>query len=198
MSEKKYNVTKERRQRLVDLRKADVPMWKICKVMELSEAVLRNKYPDVFEEVPVTHGIKPWEPNPEQLRQIELMAGMGIPNKRIALVVGVSPKALQDACGQVIERSSVLMDMRVGANIYKMATGNPDHKNTALMAQFWAKTRMKWQETQRIETTGADGGPIQSQIQIFLPDNGRGSDVAQIEDDGDGHTIDGTVDDYEE
>ena len=185
MSDRKYEITKRTRQRLIDLRDAEVPMWKIEKILGLSEAVIRRHYPDVLAEVPVQGGMPAWCPNPEQTRQIEIMAGMGISPKRIALVVGVSPKLLEKTCGDIIARASVLMDMKVGANIYKMATGDVTHKNTALMAAFWAKTRMKWQEVQRVETTGLDGGPIQSQVQVYLPSNGR--------DDGDSITISGTA-----
>lgn len=185
MSLKKYTPSKRVKQRLVDMLAVDVPMWKISKVLELSENMLRRYYPDAFSK-PMTSGRKPWEPSPEQIRQIELMAGMGIARKKIALVVGVHEDTLNAAVSDVIERSSVVMDMRVGANLYRMATGDPNAKNTALTAIWWSKARMGWQEQAKVEHTGANGGPIQTQIQIVLPSNGR--------DDSEASTIDGEVD----
>jgi hypothetical protein len=50
---------------------------------------------------------------------------------------------------------------RVNAEVARVALGmalsgaNPD------MTKFWLKTQAGWVETKRIETTGANGGPIE-------------------------------------
>jgi hypothetical protein len=55
-----------------------------------------------------------------------------------------------------------------------MTTGDPVLKSTVTAAIWWSKARMDWKDTSRTETTGSDGGPIQTESQvIILPDNGR-------------------------
>lgn len=196
MAEKNSPATIRLRQRVKDLLDAQVPVWKICEIIKLSEPALRRKCAAVFEEHGNIPGPREWEPSPNEIRQMELMAGLGIKNRDIALVIGVSKAMLEARCSDIIARSRVVMHMRVGANIYKMATGDPNHKNTALTAIFYAKSQMGWQERDRMEITGAEGGPVQSQVQIFLPDNGR--DQPQIEGpnviDGDAQDVDDNED----
>lgn len=140
--------------------------------MKIGEDVLRRHYPEVFASYPRA-GQKPFDPTPEQLRQIEVMAGLGIKTPQIALVVGIPKSTLYLHCKDLIERSATKMNMAVGYNLYKMATGDIEHKNTAAAAIWWSKARMKWEDPSRMEHTGGGGGPVELAVQIVLPDNGR-------------------------
>lgn len=45
----------------------------------------------------------------------------------------------------------------VGNTLYRMAVSGEYPQ----VSMFWAKTRMGWRETDRLEMTGKDGGPVQ-------------------------------------
>jgi hypothetical protein len=167
----KYHITHKTRQRLQDLLDAQVPMSRIEKILGLSKTILMRQYPMLFDEE-ITQALK-WEPTNEQVRQIEIMAGLGMKDSQIAMVLDVRLAALRASCADLIAKAPLGMDLKVGANLFRMATGDVKHKNTALAAVWWTKARMGWKDTSRVESTGADGGPVQSQVQILLPDNGR-------------------------
>jgi hypothetical protein len=167
----RYKPLPETRQRLIDLRNADVPTWRIERILGVQETTLRKYFPDVFDEE--RGGQKPWEPSPKELQQIEVMAGLGLSHKQIGMVIGVTPYVLRTHCPDILDRAELLMNLQVGANLFKMATGDPTHKNTAMTAIWWSKARMGWKDTSRVESTGPNGGPVTSQVQITLPDNGR-------------------------
>jgi hypothetical protein len=147
-------------------------MWRIERILGINEKTLRVHYPEVFAEDPHV-GPPGWEPSPKELQQIEVMAGLGLTHKQIALVLGVTPYILRSHCPDVLDRAEMIMNLKVGANLYKMATGPTTDKNTVQAAIWWTKARMGWKDTSRVESTGANGGPVESQVQIVLPDNGR-------------------------
>lgn len=147
-------------------------MWRIERVLGIAEKTLRYHYADVFSEDP-HHGMPAWEPSPKELQQIEVMAGLGLTLKQIALVIGVPQYTLRSTCPDVLDRAEMLMNLKVGANLYKMATGPTNERNTVQAAIWWTKARMGWKDVSRVESTGVNGGPVENQVQIVLPDNGR-------------------------
>jgi hypothetical protein len=155
-------------------------MWRIERVLGIAEKTLRYHYPEVFSEDPLA-GAAIWEPSPKELQQVEVMAGLGLSHKQIALVLGITPYVLRSQCPDVLDRAEMLMNLKVGANLYKMATGSITERNTIQAAIWWTKARMAWKDTSRVETTGANGTPLQSQVQIVLPDNGREDQQPLIE-----------------
>lgn len=168
----KYSITAKRREQVAVLLAADTPMWKIERIMKINENVLRRHYPEVFASYPRA-GQKPFDPSPETLRQIEVMAGLGIKTNQIALVLGIPKSTLYRCCKDLIDTAATKMNTQVGYNLFKMATGDITHKNTAAAAIWWSKARMQWEDPSRMEQSAASGGQIINQVQIVLPDNGR-------------------------
>lgn len=181
-----------KRQRIMDLIAADVPMRKIEDIMRMSRARLLRDYGELFGEDtpgPSRQALDAiWEPSVDELRQIEEMAGMGITPKEIGTVLGVPKAIIESKCSGIIARAQTVMNMKVGSNLFRMATGDPKEKNTVTAAIWWSKVRMNWQETQKIETSGPNGGPQQVQVQIILPSNGRDDDIPTIDGEAESET----------
>ena len=104
-----------------------------------------------------------FQPTEEQRRQVEAMVGYGIREADIAkLIVNpqthrpIDEKTLRLHFGDEIARGQVKANAAVAQTLFKLATGG----NVAA-AIFWAKTRMRWKETNVAESVGKDGGPIE-------------------------------------
>lgn len=76
------------------------------------------------------------------------MAGFGIPQDRVASILGMSVDSIQKHMGAEWERGKHKADAMVVANLFKIATGSTPQAATA--AIFWVKVRMKWHEIQRV------------------------------------------------
>jgi hypothetical protein len=65
-----------------------------------------------------------------------------------------------------IDTAQVKADAAVAKFLYGTASGRAlkdgaTYSDCVRAAMFWAKTRMGWRETQEIEHTGKDGGPVE-------------------------------------
>jgi len=94
-------------------------------------------------------GRPPHKPTPELRRQVETMAGYGIPAADICLSVGVSPMTLRKHYRHELDIGHVKANSAVAQSLFKKATGDGAQCVTA--AIFWAKTRMGWHETIKSE-----------------------------------------------
>ena len=63
------------------------------------------------------------KPNPIVRRQVEAMAGYGVPEADIAGVVGVSPKTLRKHYRSELDHGHVKANAKVAENLYRKATG---------------------------------------------------------------------------
>ena len=100
------------------------------------------------------------EPTAATRGAVESMVAYGIPQVDIAASIGITKPTLRKHYADEIATAATKANARVAQTLYKIAT-DPNHKSCAASAMFWAKTRMGWRETDRMELTGADGGPIQ-------------------------------------
>jgi len=85
------------------------------------------------------------KPDPQTRRQVEAMAGYGVPESDIAGVVGVSPKTLRKHYRSELDHGHVKANAKVAENLFRKATGEGREAVTA--AIFWLKTRAGWKET---------------------------------------------------
>lgn len=104
-----------------------------------------------------------WAPTPDQLTQIEAMAGFGLSTDKIAILLGVSERTLQRAAEHdhtvrdTLERGRAKVELQVRKGAYDAAkAGN------VTMQIFLLKTKYGFREVERLELTGADGGPIET------------------------------------
>jgi hypothetical protein len=98
----------------------------------------------------------------EERRQVELLAGLGLPLRDISMLVrdGINHKTLADHFEMELQRGVARANARVSQTLFEKAT-----KDTTAMI-WWTKARMQWRE--RHELTGANGGPIKQEQLITL------------------------------
>ena len=102
-------------------------------------------------------GPKPQLPTAEQRRLVRLYSGYGIPQRDIANLIGQSLSWIDKHCRDELDIGISETKARVGRTIVTQAlNGN------LTAAIFYAKTQMCWRETNRLEHSGANGGPIRT------------------------------------
>ncbi len=94
------------------------------------------------------------KPDPSVRRQVEAMAGYGVPEAEIAGVVGISPKTLRKHYRGELDHGHVKANAKVAENLYRKATG--DGREAVIAAIFWLKTRAGWKETTVQELAAKD------------------------------------------
>jgi hypothetical protein len=92
------------------------------------------------------------EPTPMSRRNVEALAGYGVPEVDIAGVIGIDPKTLRKHYPQELRYGHVKANAKVAENLFRKATG--DGRESVIAAIFWMKTRAQWKETQVTEMTG--------------------------------------------
>lgn len=102
----------------------------------------------------VTH-----EPTEQNRRTVESMTAFGIPQAEICKVIKISKPTLRKYYREELDTAATKANSRVGQTIYSIAI-DPSHRSCISAAIFWAKTRMGWRETNNLEVSGPDGGPV--------------------------------------
>lgn len=90
-------------------------------------------------------GRRAHRPDPAGRRQVEAMAGYGIPEADIATVLEIDPKTLRKHYRKELDKGHIKSTAKVAENLYKKATG--DGREAVIAAIFWLKTRAGWKET---------------------------------------------------
>ncbi len=107
-----------------------------------------------------------YRPDETSRRQVEAMAGYGIPEADIAKVIGIDAKTLRKHYRSELDIAPVKANSAVAQSLFKKATGDGPQSVTA--AIFWCKTRMGWKETVLNEHTGVAGSPVTQISRIIL------------------------------
>jgi hypothetical protein len=102
------------------------------------------------------------QPDPALRRQVEAMAGYGIPELGIARLIGVDPKTLRKHYRSELDLGHLKANSAVAQSLFKKATGDGPQSVTA--AIFWAKTRMGWKETVVNEHGGVEDNPVKINV----------------------------------
>ena len=102
------------------------------------------------------------QPEPAVRRQVEAMAGYGVPEADIARVLGIDPKTLRKHYRDELDNGHVKANLKVAENLYRKATG--EGREAVVAAIFWLKTRARWKETQVSEVTHDIADPIRSMM----------------------------------
>lgn len=100
---------------------------------------------------------KLFKPTPEERKQVEAMAGYGVPHDNIAALIreGIDSDTLKKHFKQELSQGKAKANARVGMTLFQKATAGD---TTA--AIWWSKTQMGWKETQTHEIGGIDGAAI--------------------------------------
>ena len=119
------------------------------------------------------------KPDPQTRRQVEAMAGYGVPESDIAGVVGVSPKTLRKHYRSELDHGHVKANAKVAENLFRKATGEGREAVTA--AIFWLKTRAGWKETSVQEHTGEGTVVFKTILETLPPPNGEVLELQAVE-----------------
>lgn len=98
-------------------------------------------------------------PTPEERRQVEAMAGYGVPHDQIAVLIGedgIDSDTLKKHFKNELLQGKAKANAKVGQTLFQKATSGD---TTA--AIWWSKTQMGWKDTQAHEISGVDGSAIQ-------------------------------------
>lgn len=108
-----------------------------------------------------------FQPSDDQRKQVELLAAFGIPVDQMVHLVfdkagkSISENTLRKHFGPELATGKVKANAKIAQTLFNKAAGGD---TTAMI--FWLKTRARWKESQSLELTGADGGPIE---QLGMP-----------------------------
>jgi len=118
---------------------------------------------------------KAHKPTDESRAEVKALASFGLPQEDIAKYVGVSHVTLRKHYASELKLSAIKANATVGKYLFSLASGQAlrngaSHSECARSAMFWAKTRMGWRETDRLEHSGPDGGAIPVEIKRTIVD----------------------------
>ena len=100
-----------------------------------------------------------FKPTPEERKQVEAMAGYGVPHDQIAVLIGedgIDSDTLKKHFKNELVQGKAKANAKVGQTLFQKATSGD---TTA--AIWWSKTQLGWKDTQAHEISGVDGGAIQ-------------------------------------
>jgi hypothetical protein len=89
-------------------------------------------------------GRKAHRPDPTSRRQVEAMAGYGVPELAIARVIAIDAKTLRKHYREELDTGQIKATAKVAESLFRKATGDGSQSVTA--AIFWLKTRGGWRE----------------------------------------------------
>jgi DNA-binding Lrp family transcriptional regulator len=106
--------------------------------------------------------------------RVRYLAGLGVPQKDIARLIGCSPKTLRKRFRDELDRGVAEANAVISGSLFAAAKAG----NTTAQI-FWLKTRAHWHER------GPDGAvqdaaePLQSAV-LVLPDNNRDPELTEV------------------
>ena len=100
-----------------------------------------------------------FNPTSEQRKMVEAMTGYGIPEAETAKTLSIDAKTLRKHFRKELDLAATKANATVAQSAFKMASSGQH----PAMTMFWLKCRAGWRETQIVQHTGANGGPIQTE-----------------------------------
>ncbi len=97
-------------------------------------------------------GRRSHRPDAFHRRQVEAMAGYGVPELDIARVVGIDAKTLRKHYRDELDTGQIKATAKVAEFLFRKATTDGSQAVTA--AIFWLKTRGGWRETPQDHRVG--------------------------------------------
>lgn len=118
------------------------------------------------------------KPTDQSRAEVAALASFGVPQEDIAAYVGTSHVTLRKHYSEELGLSAIKANAAVGKYLFSLASGQAlkngaTHGDCKTAAMFWAKTRMRWRETNHLDHTSSDGSMTPQVVQYALPDNGR-------------------------
>src|SRR3954454_25105348 len=107
-------------------------------------------------------GRPPREFTAEERNQAEVLSGIGLPHRQIAILIGCDEKTLRKHLGEELKRGDAKATAKIAQCLFSKAMSG----DTASMI-FWMKVRAGWSERVIQEHTGAGGdGPVAIKVKF--------------------------------
>ena len=103
-------------------------------------------------------------PDSVQRRQVEALAGYGVPEPDISGMLGIDPETLRKHYRQELDHGHTKANVKVAENLFRKATG--DGRESVTAAIFWLKARANWKERVVSELSGVDGKPFEPMTSV--------------------------------
>lgn len=94
-------------------------------------------------------------PTDKDRKQVEALAGLGLPHEQIGAIIGIDDKTLRKHYPKELEVGKAKASAKVSKSLFDKALGGD---TTACI--WWTKTQMGWKEKVALEHTGENGGPV--------------------------------------
>lgn len=107
-------------------------------------------------------------PTADLRKQVQAMAGFGLPQEKIARIVGVSQPTLRKHYRDELDLGADKANSLVADSLFKKALANGPSSVTA--AIFWLKTRAGWKETVVQEHGSDPNKPLIHRVERLIID----------------------------
>jgi hypothetical protein len=104
---------------------------------------------------------------------VTLAAALGQPHEDIAQMLGISRNTLEKYFGEELSLGALRANLKVGSNLFKMATGDPSLRTTLVAAIWWSKCRMGWRSTPAVGQASIYGS--KPDVQVIVVPQGQDS-----------------------
>ena len=92
--------------------------------------------------------------SPKEAGVVQSMSQYGVPHEDIAATIGMCVETMQRLYSHELAQGRAVANAKIGKRLFDKAISGD---TTALI--FWAKVRMGWKETQKVEPSLGEGGP---------------------------------------
>ena len=106
------------------------------------------------------------QPDEGARRQVEALAGYGVPETEIAGLLAIDPKTLRKYYRHELDHGHTKANAKVAENLFRKATG--DGREAVTAAIFWLKARARWKETTLIDHGGQPDNPVTAIRRIIV------------------------------
>lgn len=148
-----YRASPHDRQRVKDLLAAHLPLDRIADVIGIGVRTLNEKFKAEILAAGVRVGHQGHVPTEKDRVTVKAMASIGIPQADIARAMRIHESTLKKHYLEELETAAIEANTRVGANMYRAATGDPTKPATVTAGIWWSKNRMGWADKNEIDAT---------------------------------------------
>jgi hypothetical protein len=106
--------------------------------------------------------------------KVRHLAGLGVPQDDIAIIIGCAPKTLRKRFRDELDRGAAEANAMISGYLFAAAKAG----NTTAQI-FWLKTRAGWKEGGSAASTVQDAGPHPHAV-LVLPDNNRDPELTEV------------------
>lgn len=148
----RYRASPYDRQRVKDLLASHITLARIADIIGVSYDTLNRHYgKEILEAGHRSAGGH--NPTEKDRQMVELMTAVGISPADIALTLKISEGTLKRHYAEEITLGSIRANTKVGANMYRAATGDITKPATVTAGIWWSKNRMGWADKNDINAT---------------------------------------------